>query len=77
MVTFYLSKNENRTKESPTQLSYIASSKGTTFTKRCILPMREITYANVYLHTKFPVSSIILTSFRQGVISPPQLKTNS
>ena len=31
----------------------------------------ETTYVYVYLRTKFQVSSIILTSFRQGVILPP------
>ena len=28
----------------------------------------------VYLHSKFQVSSLILTSFRQGVILPPTAK---
>ena len=29
-----------------------------------------------YLRTKFQVSSVILTSLRQGVILPPHLKMN-
>ena len=61
IVTFYLSKTENRTKKSLTQLSYY-----------CF----EWKYYSIkkVLSTKFQVSSIILTSFRQGgILTPPPI----
>ena len=61
IVTFYLTKTENRTKKSLTQLSYY-----------CF----EWKYYSIkkVLSTKFQVSSIILTSFRQGgILTPPPI----
>ena len=60
-----LSKTENRTKKSMTQLS---SKIKEVLVLKAEFPETAYLHICVYLHTKFQVSSIILTSFRQGVV---------
>ena len=83
-VTFYLTKTENRTKISLTQLSHYCFEKGTILAKDTVFLenadiskiKRTLALKSVFSKTtdvcvcvfraKFEVSSIILTSFRQG-----------
>ena len=94
VVTFYLTKSENRTKNVLTQILcccfeyryYFFVKKCWTFANKCWHQQkRESWYWSklflklkiwVYLRTKFQFSSIILTSFRQGVILPPSQPQN-
>ena len=86
-MIFYLIKTENKTKKSLTQLSYrcflTICKKMRTSAKNADINKIKSWYYNVYflklhicvyLRTKFQVSSIILTSFRQGVILPHTTK---
>ena len=78
IISFYLTKTESRTKKSRTQLSdYCFEQKYQFFSKEMLI-FGKIEKASVlkgifsetticvYLRTKFEVSNIILTSFRQG-----------
>ena len=77
IVTFCLTKTENRTKKSLTQLSHYCFDKGTILTGKADF-LKKMQYKRykkvyllklhmiVYLCAKFKVFSIILTSFRHG-----------
>ena len=80
IVTFYLTKTENRTKKSLTALTLMLwvkvlfLSKIADFLKKKMRALGQKVYflklhMGVYLRIKFQVSSIILTSFKRGNFS--------
>ena len=86
IVTFYLTKTGKTTKTSLTQLPHYCFEKRYYFFQKMLIfckktaKLRESRYKKVcylklhrcvYLRTKFQVSSIILTSFRQRVNFKP------
>ena len=75
-ITFYLTKTEKELKNFQHSSHTIALSKGIIFAKKTLIfctKMLTSAILNlcVYLCTKFQASSIIITSFKQGVILPP------
>ena len=73
IVAFHLTKTENRTKNAD-----VSKIKGLMILKGIFLKLKM----QVYLHTRFHVSSVILTGFGQeggagGILSPPTEKRTS
>ena len=74
-VTFYLTKTENRTKKSLTELSYYYFEKKYYFWKKMLIfciKNADIRRIKVVMELKDVFSSLTLTSLRQGVnLRPP------